>query len=648
MNSDSTGNMLYNSQVQKDLQGLRKDVTVDRKELKKRARVCVRKHYFKLVFVCMLAALLGVEYTNTFELIGAYRVASRETESLAENGALSTGASVNSGNSGVWSYVLSADIPGALETVQKRFSMLQEEVDYIGSIELGHSRGVFASIVNLFSSGQISMLVVTMVDTITGSTTMTVTLLSILGFVIALSVFLFIMNVYRVTMKRVFLEARLYDEIPAGRFLYIYRIRKWFQASLSMLLYIFLGFLSLSSIVFYPFARYMLFLVPYIVAENPGIGPIAAIRLSYRMMKGHKREAFILECTMLGWRLLSFATGGLAGIFFVNTYIESTLAEYYVAVRKAALENAVPGTELLLDRYLFEKPPYSVLSGAYAETIALMQSYEPPERRQGRWEFVTRNLGIIPHVGKRERAYRLEARKQLQIQDYQEIVEGKIYPARLSPYIEKHLPRIPANIDYMRHYSVPVLILMFFVFCFFGWSWEVTLHLLEYGTFVNRGVLHGPWLPIYGSGGCLILTLLYRLRDKPKLEFAAIVVLCGIVEYFTSYFLELRYGQKWWDYSGYFLNLNGRICAEGLLVFGLGGIVVVYFVAPAMDDILSQFSIKVIAPVCIFLVTIFALDNVYSRSHPNTGEGVTDINAGGSVEMQDISQTERNTYEIAD
>ena len=24
-------------------------------------------------------------------------------------------------------------------------------------------------------------------------------------------------------------------------------------------------------------------------------------------------------------------------------------------------------------------------------------------------------------------------------------------------------------------------------------------------TFVNRGVLHGPWLPIYGSGGILIL-----------------------------------------------------------------------------------------------------------------------------------------------
>ena len=59
----------------------------------------------------------------------------------------------------------------------------------------------------------------------------------------------------------------------------------------------------------------------------------------------------------------------------------------------------------------------------------------------------------------------------------------------------------------------------------------------------------------------------------------AIVVLCGVVEYFTSYYLEVTQGKKWWDYSGYFLNLNGRICAEGLLVFGVGGMAIVYALA---------------------------------------------------------------------
>ena len=67
--------------------------------------------------------------------------------------------------------------------------------------------------------------------------------------------------------------------------------------------------------------------------------------------------------------------------------------------------------------------------------------------------------------------------------------------------------------------------------------------------------------------------LLNRLRKRPVLEFVGIVVLCGCVEYTTSVVLEILHnGERWWDYSGYFLNLNGRICAEGLLVFGIGGI----------------------------------------------------------------------------
>ena len=73
------------------------------------------------------------------------------------------------------------------------------------------------------------------------------------------------------------------------------------------------------------------------------------------------------------------------------------------------------------------------------------------------------------------------------------------------------------------------------------------LHLLSEGTFVNRGVLHGPWLPIYGTGGVLVLLTLYKLRDKPWLEFWATVVVCGVVEYFTAYYLETVYDRRWWD-----------------------------------------------------------------------------------------------------
>ena len=169
------------------------------------------------------------------------------------------------------------------------------------------------------------------------------------------------------------------------------------------------------------------------------------------------------------------------------------------------------------------------------------------------------------------------------------------------------------------------MILIFFIFSIIGWLWEVSLHLIEDGTFVNRGVMHGPWLPIYGCGGVLVLVVLNKFREKPLLEFISIIILCGIVEYFTSFYLELTHnGVKWWDYSGYFLNLNGRICAEGLLVFGLGGIAAVYFLSPLLDNLIRKINSKILIPLVTSLVIVFTIDQIYSSKNPNIGTGITD------------------------
>lgn len=143
------------------------------------------------------------------------------------------------------------------------------------------------------------------------------------------------------------------------------------------------------------------------------------------------------------------------------------------------------------------------------------------------------------------------------------------------------------------------------------------------GSFVNRGFLHGPWLPIYGSGSVLILTLLNKLRKKPLLEFLAIILLCGCIEYYVSWFLEQLYdGMRWWDYSDYFLNLNGRICIEGLLAFGLGGMVIVYVYAPLLDCLFRRIPKKILVPACMVLILIFCADLIYSGRSPNLGNGI--------------------------
>ena len=170
------------------------------------------------------------------------------------------------------------------------------------------------------------------------------------------------------------------------------------------------------------------------------------------------------------------------------------------------------------------------------------------------------------------------------------------------------------------------LIMIFFMMSLWAGA-KVSLHLVEDGVFVNHGVrCTGPWLPIYGVGSLLVLILLKRFREKPVLQFTLTVVVCGIVEYGTAWFLETKYGQKWWDYSGYFMNIDGRICAEGLLVFGLGGLAIVYLIAPLLDNLLKKVNRKALLLAAIMLISLFSFDQVYSVKHPNTGAGISSGN----------------------
>lgn len=205
------------------------------------------------------------------------------------------------------------------------------------------------------------------------------------------------------------------------------------------------------------------------------------------------------------------------------------------------------------------------------------------------------------------------------------ILNGSIYPGRLAPAPMPFKFRESRIISADRSYSLVNLIMMFFIFCFVGWVWEVSLAFISEDMFVNRGTLHGPWLPIYGTGGVIILVLLKKLREKPALEFVAAMVLCGCLEYFSSWYLEMTHdGQRWWDYTGYFLNINGRICAEGLLTFGLGGLTIVYLLAPALDNLLSRIDARKLGIVAAVLLVLYCADQVYSAQHPNVGAGITD------------------------
>lgn len=179
------------------------------------------------------------------------------------------------------------------------------------------------------------------------------------------------------------------------------------------------------------------------------------------------------------------------------------------------------------------------------------------------------------------------------------------------------------SFDYKRSYSILDLILLFFIFSFVGWLWEVLLHLFQYGNFVNRGALYGPWLPIYGAGCVALLVVLKPFRKNPFVYFLLSMVVCGVIEYGTSVYLEVVHHMAWWDYTGYFLNINGRVCLEGLMLFGIGGVLVTYIVAPFIANFLDKIKKEPKLYLCILLVGIIAVDFYVSGLKPNSGEGVT-------------------------
>ena len=213
-------------------------------------------------------------------------------------------------------------------------------------------------------------------------------------------------------------------------------------------------------------------------------------------------------------------------------------------------------------------------------------------------------------------------------------LEGEIvfeeYP--LYEYMLKESKHHWLKFNYNRKYSITDVILIFFIVAIFGYIFEVLLHLFQYGEIVKRGTLQGPWLPIWGAGGVAMLVLLKPVRKNPFAYFVLAMLVSGIIEYGTSVYLELVHHMSWWDYHGYFLNINGRVCLEGLLLFATGGILITYIVAPIIGNLLDKVSKKLKIIVCIILVSLIVFDFYYSSKYPNTGEGITNEITESKVE----------------
>lgn len=131
-------------------------------------------------------------------------------------------------------------------------------------------------------------------------------------------------------------------------------------------------------------------------------------------------------------------------------------------------------------------------------------------------------------------------------------------------------------------------IIFFFIYCFIGWICEEIYCSALAKKIVNRGFLHGPYLPIYGFGAMTVLFLLEPFIDNVFLLFICGMVATSIIEYLGSLLLEKIFHIKLWDYSKNFLNINGRVCLLNSTMFGLLSLLMVYVIHPFVSNFINQ------------------------------------------------------------
>lgn len=165
-----------------------------------------------------------------------------------------------------------------------------------------------------------------------------------------------------------------------------------------------------------------------------------------------------------------------------------------------------------------------------------------------------------------------------------------------------------------KRFTVDALCYLFLIFlsgCLVGWIYEEIFYAFTEGMLRNRGILYGPWLPIYGLGALCIYAM-KPLRKNPVLLFTLCVVITGVVEYIIGYVGINFFHIRLWDYRNLFLNIGGIICFRSVVSFGLLGLFFHYVLEPLSYRLYKRLNPAVIHAVCAGIAAVFLIDCVVS------------------------------------
>ena len=159
--------------------------------------------------------------------------------------------------------------------------------------------------------------------------------------------------------------------------------------------------------------------------------------------------------------------------------------------------------------------------------------------------------------------------------------------------------------------------LLFLIYSILGWIVEMIYIYIVDKEWVNRGVLLGPYCPIYGVAAVVMVFYLSQYKNNVLTVFILATVLCTLLEYFTSYLMEKIFNARWWDYSDRKFNIDGRVCGENAILFGFASIITLYVINPSITYFLNNIHIYVLVSISVACLLTFITDCIISYNTIN-------------------------------
>ncbi len=160
----------------------------------------------------------------------------------------------------------------------------------------------------------------------------------------------------------------------------------------------------------------------------------------------------------------------------------------------------------------------------------------------------------------------------------------------------------------MHAYDLPQWVLFFFFYSFIGWVWESCYVSVRKRRWVNRGFMHGPMLPLYGSGALAVLVSTISVRENTALVFLLGMLAATALEYFTGAAMERLFHVRYWDYSNQKLNFHGYICISSSLCWGCFSILLVRAVHVPVEAAVLKLPPAVAEAIAFVLAVAAAVD----------------------------------------